>query len=181
MNNYYTSPDEFLRGNSENYRNWQSMLNDMKTCQDCHEKHGKIYNINAFPYQPNHIYCRCVIIPMRTKIVGTASEKGWDGADAWLMYRAKLPDYYITEEEAITSGWKPSKGNFADVCPGKMLGNKIYANYEKKLPDKIGRTWREADLDYISGYRNNRRILYSSDGLIFVSYDHGQTFYELIK
>ena len=29
--------------------------------------------------------------------------------------------------------------------------------------------------------RNNKRILYSNDGLIFVSYDHAKTFYELVK
>ena len=28
---------------------------------------------------------------------------------------------------------------------------------------------------------NSRRILYSNDGLIFVSYDHAKTFYELVR
>ncbi|MBR2971809.1 MAG: hypothetical protein IKC61_02640 [Clostridia bacterium] len=49
------------------------------------------------------------------------------------------------------------------------------------LPAKIGRTWQEADFDYLRGYRNSRRILYSNDGLIFVSYDHAKTFYELVR
>ena len=44
-----------------------------------------------------------------------------------------------------------------------------------------GRKWYEADLDYDSGFRNEKRLLYSNDGLIFVSYDHAQTFYEIIK
>jgi len=37
----------------------------------------------------------------------------------------------------------------------------------------------QADIDYISGYRNDSRILYSNDGLIFVTYDHYKTFYKI--
>ena len=48
----------------------------------------------------------------------------------------------------------------------------------EKLPIGI---WYEADIDYQSGYRNTYRILYSNDGLIFVTYDHYQTFYEVTK
>ena len=29
--------------------------------------------------------------------------------------------------------------------------------------------------------RSGKRILYSNDGLVFVSYDHANTFYELVK
>ena len=39
--------------------------------------------------------------------------------------------------------------------------------------------WYEADINYKDGFRNRERILYSNDGLIFVSYDHYQTFYEV--
>ena len=39
----------------------------------------------------------------------------------------------------------------------------------------------EADFDFIGGYRNSKRFLYSNDGLVFISYDHAQTFYELVK
>ena len=38
----------------------------------------------------------------------------------------------------------------------------------------------EAD-SYIEGNSRANRILYSNDGLIFISYDHANTFYELIK
>lgn len=181
MNYGYTIPDAFLQGNSIHFRNWQSKLNDDKTCLDCEEKHGKIYSIITLPYQPAHAYCRCLIVPMRTKTVGTATERGWDGADAWLMYRRTLPDYYITYEEAEEMGWKPKKANLAETCPGKMIGGERYSNNEKKLPDAPYRVWCEADFDYTEGYRNSNRIYYSNDGLIFVSYDHGQTFYELVR
>jgi hypothetical protein len=62
-----------------------------------------------------------------------------------------------------------------------MIGGNLYKNRRALLPTAQGRIWREADFDIIDGYRNNKRILYSNDGLIFVSYDHAQTFYELIK
>ena len=44
---------------------------------------------------------------------------------------------------------------------------------------KAGRVWYEADINYTGGYRNTHRILYSNDGLIFVTYNHYETFYEV--
>ena len=32
-----------------------------------------------------------------------------------------------------------------------------------------------------SGKRNTERVVYSNDGLIFVTYDHYHTFYEIIQ
>lgn len=43
-----------------------------------------------------------------------------------------------------------------------------------------GRTWQEADINYVNGKRNTDRILFSSDGLLFVTYDHYETFYEIV-
>lgn len=54
-------------------------------------------------------------------------------------------------------------------------------NKAKKLPITPGRVWYEADINYEDGYRNRQRILYSNDGLIFASYDHYHTFYEITK
>ena len=47
----------------------------------------------------------------------------------------------------------------------------LYQNKEGKLPKKIGRTWYEADVNYLGGYRNSHRLIYSNDGLIFITYD----------
>lgn len=41
------------------------------------------------------------------------------------------------------------------------------------------RIWYEADINYTGGFRNGHRIVYSNDGLIFVTYDHYNTFYEI--
>lgn len=52
------------------------MYIDVKTCEDCRTKHGKIYGFNAERYQDEHERCRCFIAPMRTKEVGSATDKG---------------------------------------------------------------------------------------------------------
>ena len=181
MNETTILPDLKLGGDSTTWKNWQSQYINLTTCQDCRKNHGKIYDFEAEQYQPEHERCRCSIIPMRTKKVGTATDWGFDGADAWLMYEGRLPDYYVTKEKAIAAGWDNRQGNLSEVCPGKMIGGDIYRNNQELLPSKIGRTWQEADFDYLRGYRNSRRILYSNDGLIFVSYDHAKTFYELVR
>ena len=67
----------------------------------------------------------------------------------------------------------------ADVAKGKITDGDIYNNREERLPQANGRIWYEADINYTSGYRGTDRLFYSNDGLIFVSYDHGATFYEI--
>jgi predicted transcriptional regulator len=62
-----------------------------------------------------------------------------------------------------------------------MIGGDVFANSSAKLPSAPGRIWYEADINYVSGKRNRQRVLYSNDGLIFVTYDHYQTFYEITK
>ncbi|MCY8825005.1 ribonuclease domain-containing protein [Bacillus atrophaeus] len=42
----------------------------------------------------------------------------------------------------------------------------MYKNREKHLPESENRVWREADINYITGYRGNVRLLYSNDGFI---------------
>ena len=178
---YITDADPYLHGNSKRWKNWQSNYKEPKTCISCENRHGQIYPYHATLYEPEHLHCRCKVVPMRTKKIGTATEAGWDGADAWLMYRGKLPDNYITKKEAKEAGWIPKSQNLAELLPGKQIGGDIYLNNEGKLPQSSTRVWYEADFDFSGGYRKEKRILYSNDGLIFVSHDHMQTFYELVK
>ncbi|MBR6509972.1 MAG: hypothetical protein IKT38_05145 [Clostridia bacterium] len=35
-------------------------------------------------------------------------------------------------------------------------------------------------MNYKGGYRNSQRVIYSNDGLVFVTYDHYKTFFEII-
>ena len=55
----------------------------------------------------------------------------------------------------------------------------IYHNRNGHLPNSRGRIWYEADVSYYKGKRNSQRILWSNDGLIFVTYDHYKTFIEI--
>ncbi|MGM9645281.1 MAG: ribonuclease domain-containing protein [Eubacteriales bacterium] len=104
---------------------------------------------------------------------------GTNGADAYLYFYKKLPEYYVTKEFAEINRWQNKKGNLNEVLPGKMIGGDIYRNEDRKLPGSSGRIWYEADINYAGGFRGAHRILYSNDGLIFVSYDHYKTFYEI--
>lgn len=61
-----------------------------------------------------------------------------------------------------------------------MIGGDVYYNRDGHLPSASGRTWYEADINYRSGYRTPERVLYSNDGLIFVTYDHYHTFIEVV-
>ena len=61
-----------------------------------------------------------------------------------------------------------------------MIGGDIYSNRDGKLPSAPGRIWYEADIDYIQGYRNDKRILFSNDGLLFTTGSHYGTFIEVI-
>lgn len=102
------------------------------------------------------------------------------GQNIWLKINGHLPNNYITAREAMEMGWNPELGNLSKVAPGKMLAKGRYENRNGHLPEKSGRIWYEADINYKWGYRGNDRILYSNDGLIFVTYDYYKTFIEIV-
>lgn len=166
---------------SDTFKNWVA-LTDARTCRDCKELNGKIYYWYETPYPepPLHERGRCKILPMKALYAGTATEKGYDGADWWLDKYFVLPDYYITKEEAENLGWKANKKNLHKVAPGKMIAGGVYKNGNGHLPYAEGRIWYEADIDYKSGKRNSKRVVYSNDGLIFATFDHYKTFCEII-
>ena len=178
---YTVIQDQKLRGKSTKWKNRESALIPFRTCFPCVLKHGTVIPIgaNEAPHIPEHKNCLCKFVPMRTKEVGTATEKGLEGADMYLIYQSCLPDYYSTKAEAFKAGWKKKFAFLDQVLPGKTIGGDIYQNREGKLPSSPGRIWREADIDYEGGFRNRRRILYSNDGLFFATYDHYKTFYEI--
>ena len=100
-----------------------------------------------------------------------------------MISTGSLPNYYITKEQAITTGWKPGKAlnNFA---PGKALGGNRFYNREKlHLPTAPKRVWYEADIgqDYTKRRKNNPgyRIIYSNDNMIYGSCDHYKTIFPI--
>ena len=98
-----------------------------------------------------------------------------DHVAAYIHVYKTLPPNYITKGQAAKLGWK-SEGPLDKVAPGKSIGGDRFNNYEKKLPDKQGRTWRECDIDYVRGNRNAKRICFSNDGLIYYSASHYRDF-----
>ena len=96
----------------------------------------------------------------------------------YLKEHGELPEYYITKSEAKSLGWIPSKGNLCEVAPGRAIGGDIWTNRQKTLPTKSGRRYFEADLNYHCGNRNADRVVFSNDGLVFVTFDHYRSFEE---
>lgn len=97
----------------------------------------------------------------------------------YLHTYGKLPSNYITKKEAQELGWVSSEGNLEEVAPGKSIGGDRFGNYDKMLPEEEGRTYQECDIDFDGGFRNEKRIIYSNDGLIFYTEDHYETFEQL--
>lgn len=94
----------------------------------------------------------------------------------YLHLYGHLPDNYLTKQEAEALGWDSSRGNLWEVAPGCCIGGNRFGNYEGALPDADGRKWYECDVNYEGGYRGAERLLYSSDGLIYYTADHYETF-----
>ena len=91
-----------------------------------------------------------------------------------------LPSNFVTKDEAEDAGWKTEGLSLDEACPGKSIGGDRFGNREGKLPKKKGRTWYECDIDYHGGRsRGAKRIVYSSDGLVYYTEDHYKTFEQL--
>lgn len=108
-----------------------------------------------------------------------------DSVAAYLRLYGELPPNYITKQEAAALGWVSSQRNLWQVAPGKSIGGDRFGNYEGQLPTAKGRKYYECDIDYYEDYlrydgaRNEKRIIYSNDGLIFYTGDHYQTYEEI--
>ncbi|PEL91453.1 hypothetical protein CN626_14065 [Bacillus wiedmannii] len=104
---------------------------------------------------------------------------GFDEVSQYIKQNKKLPDNFITKQQDEALGWVNRDGNLHKVAPGKSIGGDIFENRKKQLPNAPSRTWYEADINYVSGYRGNDRIVYSSDGLVYKNSDHYKTFTEI--
>jgi hypothetical protein len=110
--------------------------------------------------------------------VSLADRAGFVEAVGSLRQTKTLPPRYITKKEAEAAGWKPG----ADLCriaPGRVIGGDPFLNREKRLPERAGRSWHEADLDPQCGRRGAKRLVFSGDGLIYLTTDHYKSFTEV--
>lgn len=96
-----------------------------------------------------------------------------------LRKTGKLPDRFLSKKEARQLGWVPEQGTLNEVAPGKSIGGDHFGNYEGKLPEKKGRSYREADVHDSPNRRGAERLVFSNDGLIFYTPDHYKTFYDV--
>ncbi|MDD3409477.1 MAG: ribonuclease domain-containing protein [Eubacteriales bacterium] len=94
----------------------------------------------------------------------------------YLAAYGHLPGNFIRKRDAESLGWNNRDGNLDAVAPGCSIGGDRFGNYEGALPDAKGRSWTECDIDFDGGYRNGKRIVFSSDGLIYYTSDHYGTF-----
>lgn len=85
-----------------------------------------------------------------------------------------LPKNYVTKStigknKHIRDYWTPQNK--------LSIGGDIFYNREGLLPEKPGRIYYEADINYKGGSNRGReRIVYSNDGLIFYTDDHYESF-----
>ncbi len=93
---------------------------------------------------------------------------------SYVKQNHRLPDYYITKNEARKQGWNPSKGNLCEVLPGKAIGGDKFGNRERKLPDGV--KYFEADVNYHCGSRNADRIIFTGDGDVYLTKNHYKSF-----
>ena len=165
---------------SNRWKQWMTER-DFRVCEDCTSMQGKIYDLweTANPPLPLHSNCRCQITVMCSVAAGYATRDGIDGADWWIKHYGRLPDYYISLDNIESLGYRHGKPP-RKYAPGKMIFGGVYRNENGHLPVAPGRVWYEADINYYEGHRNKHRIVWSNDGLIFVTYDHYHTFYEII-
>lgn len=104
---------------------------------------------------------------------------GKEDVSAYLHEFQRLPSNYITTEEAEKLGFRSEEDNLEEVAPGKSIGGDPYENLNKMLPEEAGRTYKECDIDFDGTKRNSKRLIYSSDGLIFYTEDNCETFIQL--
>jgi hypothetical protein len=107
--------------------------------------------------------------------LGLRDVAGFVEAVESLRDSGRLPERYIAKRAAEQLGWRPG----ADLCasaPGRVIGGDRFGNRERRLPERPGRRWYEADLDFACGRRGAARLVWSSDGLMFVTVDHYDSF-----
>ena len=104
--------------------------------------------------------------------------ENYDDGDRVALYLhlfGELPPHFITKEEARKLGW--NGGEVEDFLPGAAIGGDYFGNYEGLLPNKKGRKYYECDIGTVGKRsRGAQRIIFSSDGLIYYTGDHYESF-----
>lgn len=96
----------------------------------------------------------------------------------YLITFGHLPDNYITKSQARKLGWQG--GSLEAYAEGKCIGGDRFGNREGALPK--GEEYTECDIDTLGeDSRGAKRIVFSSDGDIYYTGDHYNTFQQLAE
>ena len=96
-----------------------------------------------------------------------------DDVALYLWVYGRLPDNFITKKEAEKLGWPG--GSLEPYAPGCCIGGDRFGNYEGILP--VDATYTECDIDTMGAKsRGAKRIVFSSDGYIYYTDDHYESF-----
>lgn len=99
----------------------------------------------------------------------------------YLFANGCLPDNFMTKKEAQALGWPG--GDLSRYAPGMSIGGDHFGNYEGILPkyDEKGKkiTYHECDVNYTRGSRGADRVVFSSNGHVYYTADHYNTFTEI--
>jgi len=97
----------------------------------------------------------------------------------YLFEYGELPDNFLTKQEARDLGWDSRWNDLSDVAPGMSIGGDRFGNYDGNLPRRKGVRYYEADCWYTGGHRGAERIVWSTEGRVWYTDDHYQTFTEM--
>ncbi len=104
----------------------------------------------------------------------------WQEVAVYLMTYGELPVNYITPDEARELGFSSRRDNMGEVAPEFTIGGGVFGNREGLLPQAEGRTWRECDVDVgPDGRRGRHRLVWSNDGLYYLTKDKYKSFTEV--
>ena len=93
----------------------------------------------------------------------------------YLVTYGELPSNFITKDQARKLGWEG--GSVERYKEGAAIGGDKFGNREGMLPKASGRQYYECDIDTNGkDSRGPRRLVFSNDGLIYLTEDHYGTF-----
>ena len=110
----------------------------------------------------------------------TVDEDGWytskEEVALYIHLYEHLPDNYVPKDEAEDAGW--NGGNVERYTgEGTAIGGSYFGNREGLLPKAQGRSYTECDIDTVGeNSRGAKRIVFSTDGLVYYTGDHYESF-----
>ena len=90
----------------------------------------------------------------------------------------ELPPNFVTKKQAGQQGWDAGE-DLSKILPGCSIGGDKFGNFEGLLPEESDRQYYECDVNYTGGSRGAERLVFSSDGLIYYTEDHYESYTQL--